>query len=310
MINTLIMKLFYKVIYSSTVNFMLRNTNKLLRGVFPKVKIPPSGLMKIPLGEDKTIKFKTNQTDFVAFCVYWNGLYAYEYTWLFEKISNNLKGFIDIGSNGGLYSLIAAKTSDEIKILAFDPTRAANFFFNENIRLNNFSDRINFYNYAVSDKIEKLNFYEVKNRKYPYLKYNLGGSSSLVNHPKLYNKVSVQAVSLDGFLDENPDLRFEIDFIKIDAEGAEPNIIRGMKSTIEKYKPIIVCEVLLDEAGDEIETLLEEFGYRFFLNKSRVLIPTEKIRRNESDDEIYDYFFVHPSKLEIIEAFIRPTQSG
>lgn len=298
------MKLIYKIIYSPAINFILRNINKLLRGVFTGVKIPPSGIIKIGLENNETIKFKTNQTDFVAFCVYWNGLYTYEYTWLFEKIAKKLRGFIDIGSNGGLYSLIAAKKSDEIKILAFDPTSAANYFFNENVRLNNFSDKIKFFNYAISDKSETLDFFEVKNRKYPYLKYNLGGSSSLVNHPQLFNTVSVQAVSFDSFLDENPAHQFEIDFIKIDAEGAEPNIIRGMKSTIEKFKPIIVCEILLDNVGDEIEKLFVEFGYQFYLNKSKVLIPVERILKNESDDEIYNYFLVHPSKLNIVEEFI------
>jgi FkbM family methyltransferase len=299
------MTIIYRIIYSPFINFFLRNINKLLKNLLPGVKLPPSGIIDIKLNNNEIIKLKTNQTDFVAFCVYWNGLYNYEYTWLFEKISKNINGFIDIGSNGGLYSLIAAKKSDNIKILAFDPTSAANYFFNENVRLNNFSGKIKFFNYAVSDKNETLDFFEVKNRKYPYLKYNLGGSSSLVNHPQLYNTVSVKAVSFDNFLADNPKHNFEIDFIKIDAEGAEPNIIKGMKKTIEKFKPIIVCEILLDDAGGEIEKLFLDFGYQFFLSKGKDLIPVERIQKNISDDEIYNYFLVHPSKLNIVEKFIR-----
>lgn len=288
------MKLIYQIIYSPAINYILRNINKLLKNIFPGIKLPPSGIIKIRLSNNEQIKFKTNQTDFVAFCVYWNGLYNYEYTYLFEKIAPNLKGFIDIGSNAGLYSLIAAKKSDDIKILAFDPTSAANYYFNENIRINNFTDKITSFKYAISDKTEVLDFYEVKNRKYPYLKYNLGGSSSLINHPQLFNTVSVQAFSFDNFLAENLQHNFEIDFIKIDAEGAEPNIISGMKSTIERYKPIIVCEILLDDVGGEIEKLFVEFGYEFFLSKGKDLIPVKRIQKNISDDEIYNYFLVHP----------------
>lgn len=298
------MTIIYRIIYSPIINFLLRNINKLLKNVFPGVKLPPSGIIHIKLDNNDTIKFKTNQTDFVAFCVYWNGLYNYEYTWLFEKIAKNIKGFIDIGSNAGLYSLIAAKKSDDIKILAFDPTSAANYFFKENVRLNNFSNKIKFFNYAISDKTETLDFFEVKNKKYPYLKYNLGGSSSLINHPQLFNTVSVRAFSFDSFLAENRQHNFEIDFIKIDAEGAEPNIIRGMKSTIEKYKPIIVCEILLDEVGGEIEKLFVDFGYHFFLSKGKDLIPVDRIQKNISNDEIYNYFLVHPSKQNVIEKFI------
>ncbi len=298
------MELFYKIIYSPAINYILRNINRLLRHLLPGIKIPPSGIIKIRLNKHETFRLKTNQTDFVAFWIYWKGLNSYEYVYIFEKMAKNLKGFIDIGSNGGLYSMIAAKKSDGIKILAFDPTCAANYFFNENVRLNGFSEKIKFLNYAVSDKNEMLEFYEVKNRKYPYLKYNLGGSSSLINHPQLFNTVSVQAVSFDNFLAENPQHNFEIDFIKIDAEGAEPDIIRGMKSTIEKYKPIVACEILLDNVGNEIEAAFIENGYKFYLSVGRKLIPVERILKNVSDDEIYNYFLVHPSKQHIIREFI------
>jgi len=298
------MKLIYQIIYSPAINYILRNINKLVSGFVPKIKLPPSGIIKIKLADGETIRFKTNQTDFVAFCVYWKGLYTYEYTSIFEKMAKNVKGFVDIGSNGGLYSLIAAKKSDEIRILAFDPSNAANYFVNENIRLNKFSDKIKFFKYAMSDKTETLDFFEVKNKKYPYLKYNLGGSSSLINHPKLFNRISVQAFSFDNFLAENPKHNFEIDLIKIDAEGAEPNIIRGMTATIEKYKPIIICEILLDNVGGEIEKLFSDLGYLFFLNRGKDLIPVKQILKNESDDEIYNYFLVHPSKLDIVDEFI------
>lgn len=299
------MTIIYRIIYSPFINYFLRNINRLLKNLFPGIKIPPSGIIKIKLSEGETIKLKTNQTDFVAFWVYWKGLYTYEYTSIFEKMAKNIKGLVDIGSNGGLYSLIAAKKSENIKILAFDPSNAANYFVNENIRLNGFSDKITFFKYAMSDKTETLDFFEVKNRKYPYLKYNLGGSSSLINHPKLFNRISVQAFSFDNFLAKNPKHNFEIDFIKIDAEGAEPNIIRGMTATIEKYKPIIVCEILLDNVGGEIEKLFFELGYRFFLNRGKDLIPVKQILKNESDDEIYNYFLVHPSKFYILKEFIK-----
>ena len=304
------MKLIYQIIYSPAINYILRNINKLVSGLVPKIKLPPAGIMKIKLSDGETIKLKTNQTDFVAFWVYWKGLYTYEYTSIFEKIIGKVNGFVDIGSNGGLYSLIAAKKSENIKILAFDPSNAANYFVNENIRINGFSDKITFFKYAMSDKTETLNFFEVKNRKYPYLKYNLGGSSSLINHPKLFNQISVQAYSFDNFLAENPEYNFEIDFIKIDAEGAEPNIIKGMKATIEQYKPIIVCEILMDNVGGEIEKLFSDLGYQFFLNRGKDLVPVKQILKNNSDDEIYNYFLVHPSKMKIVEEFITKAKNN
>jgi FkbM family methyltransferase len=297
------MVLFYKIIYSSVINLILRTLNKFLIKVVDVVKLPPSGTLTIKVNGGKRLKFKTNQTDFVGFSIFWDGIYNYEFVYLFEKISKKLNGFIDIGSNAGLYSLIAALSSDKVKILSFDPTEAANFYITENIRINQIENRIHVCQLALSDKTEILDFFEVKNPKYPYLKYNLGGSSSLVNHPKEYTIVPVQAYSFDEFIQENPQFNFQIDFIKIDAEGAEPAILSGMKHTIDSQKPIIVCEILSASVGYQIEKFFQSLGYRFFLNKGRNLIPISAIKENTNGSRVYNYFLVHPTKMELILEF-------
>jgi len=299
------MTFIFRIIYSPYINYIIRNINKLLFKIIPIIKLPPSGTLKIKLSNNQLLKFNTNQTDFVAFSIFWDGLYNYEYVYIFEKIAKKLNGFIDIGSNGGLYSLIAAKNSEKIKVLSFDPTESANYYINKNIKLNHLNNKISSFKLALSDKTEVLDFFEVKNPKYPFLKYNLGGSSSLVNHPKAFQTIAVQAYSFDHFLVENPIHNFIIDFIKIDAEGAEPSIIIGMKKTIEKYKPIIVCEILSAEVGNEIENLFLGLGYQFFLNKERFLIPISSFKGNISDNLIYNCFFVHPSKLHLIDEFVK-----
>lgn len=298
------MQFLYQLVYSPFINYLIRNLNKFLRKFFPLIKIPPSGILNIRLSDHKKIKFKTNQTDFVAFSIFWDGLYQYEYVYIFEKLAKRINGFIDIGCNGGLYSLIAAKSAEEIKILSFDPTESAQYFINENIRLNQLTNRIQVFKIALSDKTEVLDFYEVKNPKYPYLKYNLGGASSLVNPPKSFRKIPVQAYAFDEFLKEYPLLDFPIDFIKIDAEGAEPSILSGMQKTIERYKPILVCEILSDAVGNEISAFFEKNGYLFYLNQGKKLTPTSKIKENKNDHTIYNYFLIHPSRLSLVQEFI------
>jgi len=296
------MKFFYKIIYNPLINCVLRNINKLL--AFIPVKLPPSGIIKIKLHDNITIKFKTNQSSFVGYQIFWYGIYNYEYTEIFEKIIKKIRVFVDIGSNSGVYSIMAAKLSENIKILAFDPTNAANYYLNENIRINDLSNKILSYQYALSDKTEMLDFFEVKNRKYPFLKYNLGGASSLINQPDNYNRISVQAFSFDNFIQVHSYEDLIIDLIKIDAEGAEPQIIKGMISTIKKSYPIIICEILMDEVGEEIERLFFDLGYKFFLHDNLHLVSVNKIQKNEKDDTVYNYFLVPPSKLNLLEEFI------
>lgn len=59
-----------------------------------------------------------------------------------------------------------------------------------------------------------------------------------------------------------------VDLIKIDVEGAELNVLRGMKSTLQNYHPGILVEVhpqQLESFGFSSSAVIEflsEFGYQ------------------------------------------------
>jgi hypothetical protein len=69
----------------------------------------------------------------------------------------------------------------------------------------------------------------------------------------------VDAVVLDRLLASEP----QVDFVKIDAQGAELGIVRGLVETLARCPRIqVLCEVcpaLLLEAGGSAEALLERF---------------------------------------------------
>ena len=69
------------------------------------------------------------------------------------------------------------------------------------------------------------------------------------------SNIAVPIRTLDSFgLFEN------VDFIKIDVEGYEPKIIQGGLQTIEKNKPVILCEI---NRGDfTAKDMLESLGYK------------------------------------------------
>jgi hypothetical protein len=84
------------------------------------------------------------------------------------------------------------------------------------------------------------------------------------------------------------------DFIKIDAETAEPQILRGSGHTLAAHRPIIAIEVWDDVARnsrDDIVFLLNH-GYEVFEYQAGAIIP-HRLR------ERYEYtnlLFVHPRK--------------
>jgi hypothetical protein len=83
--------------------------------------------------------------------------------------------------------------------------------------------------------------------------------------------MSVLVVSLDDLLTWEGISR--LDYLKIDAEGAEQQIIFGAKNTIEKFRPIILIEINLVDAHINLP------NYSTFqfpsTNINRLLIPNE-----------------------------------
>jgi hypothetical protein len=72
------------------------------------------------------------------------------------------------------------------------------------------------------------------------------GDSVFVNRPDLKKTISVEAATLDSFLADD----LKVDFIKMDAEGAEPFIFKGMKNVI-KNSPTL--KIIMEFAPSHIE---------------------------------------------------------
>lgn len=269
--------------------------------MFPKMQIPPAGKICVTLQNGKRVMLYTNQTSHVSHVIFWQGLYAYEYIRLFEEIIVKCQGFVDIGSNTGIYSLIAATVNNQIQIIAFDPTDAAQFYLRKNIQVNNFTDRIKPFQLAVSNSESTLGFYQVRNPKYPFLKYNLGGTSGFINKPDFYSEKMVQTVQADSFL-QNHFPNLQIDFIKIDAEGAEPEILDGLQKTISQWKPIIVCEIRFEEKTHPLTKFFENYRYTAFLFHKNKLWQSSTFQN--SDIPATDCFFVPQEKYYLVEKFI------
>ncbi|MFM9967523.1 MAG: FkbM family methyltransferase [Burkholderiales bacterium] len=54
-----------------------------------------------------------------------------------------------------------------------------------------------------------------------------------------------------------------LDFIKIDVEGMEEDVLEGAKDSIKNYHPIMMVEIIKSDKS-KIETFLVENGYKFF----------------------------------------------
>ena len=297
------MKIIYKIIYNPKINRVLRNSNKLLSFILPKkIKIPPSGIFSIKT-DSGNIKISTNQTSYVSQLLFWNGYINFEYSEIFEKLIKDISCFFDIGSNIGYYSLLAAKSNPRIKTYAFEPALGPKFYLNKNISINKFQNNIKAIDLALSNKTGNIDFYEVENVKYKYLKYNLAGegNAGTKTTSRDFVKNTVKTTTLDNYVKSNNINK--IDLIKIDTEGTEIHILKSGKESIEKYQPIIICETLFSAIEDELDVFFKELNYEFYNHTEKGLEKVPTIKRVK-DNGIRNCFFVPKSKLDLISKFI------
>ena len=92
------------------------------------------------------------------------------------------------------------------------------------------------------------------------------GTSSVVpglrKEENIKEKIEVPVVKLDDYAKEQK--LTKVSFVKIDVEGFEFPVLRGMESILKQFKPIILCEImpaaysLLDS---NVNNLLEHMGW-------------------------------------------------
>ena len=296
-------KLFYKTIYNSQINFILRNTLYPLRSFLKSsVQIPPSGTIILKT-DSGNIKIATNQTSYITKVLFWEGYKNFEYSEIFETLSKKVDCFFDIGANIGYYSLLASKANPSIKIYAFEPATGPKYYLKENSSLNNFEENIITVDFALSKQSNTIDFYEVKSKKYNYLDKNLSGEHNVGTKTKTRNfvKTTVQAITLSDFIRDNKILK--IDLIKIDTEGTEVEILESGKEYIDRFKPIIICETLFNTTETLLTDFFQKIDYDIYQHSKKGLRKVNTLSRLK-DDGIRNCFFVPKEKRYLIEEFV------
>lgn len=192
---------------------------------------------------------------------------------------------VDVGAHFGLYAIILAKYNNS-RVYGFEPTSYSAEIFSENIRYNLVDEKIDVIQKAVSSKIGQLTF---------YVQDTHGAvSNSLVDYwhsDENKNKVLVEVVTIDSFFDD-----IKYDFLKIDAEGVEYDVLIGATQTIKKYKPKIILALhpnALVARGHSLRLIwekLNDLDYLCYFGKSRM---TEDVFCSKID--LFDVSLLHKS---------------
>ena len=138
---------------------------------------------------------------------------------------------LDIGANVGNYTKMLLSDTNS-KVVSFEPLPKA--YEELKIIKSNFQDRLEIHNVAIGIKDEILNLsYGTEKSEKASLMKNLEKISFIEGQNK--NEASVQVRQLDYFQNYFKDK--VIDFIKIDTEGFEYEVLKGAKNILETHKP-------------------------------------------------------------------------
>tara|TARA_B100000795_G_scaffold165761_1_gene124686 strand:- start:1054 stop:1767 length:714 start_codon:yes stop_codon:yes gene_type:complete len=142
--------------------------------------------------------------------------------WLKNKIKFN--NVVDVGAYLGNHSVYF---SNYFKgVVSFEP----NPYSYDLLKINTKQKKnIKIYNFGLSNKNSTEDFYNYE--------FNHGGSSVIKSKKTPYTKHRAKFCSFDKL-----NFKKKIDLIKIDVEGNELNVLKGMKGTIQKSSPIILFE--------------------------------------------------------------------
>jgi FkbM family methyltransferase len=156
----------------------------------------------------------------------------------------------DVGANIGFFSLVGARLAGpEGRVYAFEPVAANAAAIRRNMELNGVGN-VRVVERALSDAPGRARLQLVEDLSWSRLE-------ATGAHPLTTEIVEVELATVDDLVatGEVPPPAA----VKIDVEGSELEVLRGMEETIRGQGPAIVCE--LHGTGAAFAELMRSFGY-------------------------------------------------
>ena len=213
---------------------------------------------KYVIFETKTglkIKIRVNSTD----------LMALTHVWMIQEYSNSDFDIrdndivIDVGAHIGLFALFASQFCKQGKIFCFEPIKENYELLVENINSNKIKNIIPF-NFAVSNTSDSVKI---------FLNDDYSGHSMFL---ETNNFVIVKSKLLpDIFIENNIQ---ECNFLKLDCEGAEYEIINSLSPEfLNKIKKYAIEYHLADIHPEFLQQLIMKLKKLSFIVNTRPLFP-------------------------------------
>lgn len=180
---------------------------------------------------------------------------------------NKIPYIIDCGANIGLSAIYFHRLYPQAEILAFEPDPAIFDILEKNVSAANASDKIKRVQACLSDTNGEVNFYPD------------GADGGTISHADdTVQAVKVPAVLLSDYLTK------PVDFLKIDIEGAEYDVLNSISNKLNMIENIFVeyhSFVQQPQQFGEILIILKNAGFRYYIEHVGIRSDEPYLHRNE-----------------------------
>ena len=159
-----------------------------------------------------------------------------------EKYLQPGMAYLDCGANIGNHTVFFARVAGAKSIAAFEGNPTTFAVLEKNIEINHIRETVQSYNCVLGEK-------EGTAETSLYNPFNMGGTAFQESDSGLEMK------AIDSF-----DFGEKIDFVKMDVEGFEYHVLKGMGRLLRRDRPLLWVEIF-DEHYGEVSKFLQEYHY-------------------------------------------------
>ena len=187
--------------------------------------------------------------------IYLNGYWEPEET---ERVVRETKPemtVLDIGADVGYYTLLFARlVGKQGRVLAFEPIPKAREYLARNVSMNEYRN-ITILDFALFDRAGVV----CLEAPFRLSRLNLAKQAESQDDVQVEMKVFDDWSAAEGIA--------RVDLLKVDVEGAELGVLRGMRRRLESDRPVLIIEIHPEQLGAfghssaELVEFLASLGY-------------------------------------------------
>lgn len=252
---------------SDTVRRLLKRL--IVDGRLPQAvwsRIPVDAVFGVTVASGASFAYAATATDTLGRHLFWRGMDGWEpeTTRVFAALAQSARGVVDAGAHTGLYTLLSCAVNPSARVYAFEPVPRIARVLRENLARNGWEARCTVFENPVAEADGYVPFHIPASSTPMSASLDPGGARIGRRDPAWQHTGGSVTRSFARAIDSCVADDAPVDLVKIDVEGFEDRAIAGLGSTLARWSPAVVFEVIEAAKRLDIERTFRENGYTFY----------------------------------------------